>query len=130
MKNLIIVILSFFAIILIPCIIVFIVYKILKKVKDNKKKRCSEKVEGTVISFKLRQCFIIKIKYNVSGKEYIVSETVKMKQEAIKIGGMPIGTKSTPRIGWLNAGDKIDVYYNPTNPSDALIAGNDGFNVA
>ena len=60
-----------------------------------------------------------------------VMGTVKeVRVKTIKIGFLPIVQRSYPVIGDKQTGDEVKICYNPDNPAEAYIAGNEGFATA
>jgi len=91
------------------------------------KNRYTEETIGTVtkISFNNNGSRRLTVEYIVYGSEYKITENITVHSKAIKIGFIPIGQK---KVECITAGmnDKVTVVYNPENPEDAHIKGNDG----
>lgn len=84
---------------------------------------------GTVTEVKARGLDFptqITVEYVVNGKSYSVSESIKLKSKAIKLGFMPIGQERVPVMGDTHVGAKAEVLYCSSNPSDAIIKDNQG----
>lgn len=96
--------------------------------KTNKA-NCTQTVEGRVKELKVKgQDFptLISVEYQVAGKSYVVTETLKLKSEKIKIGFLSIGQKRVPIMGNTAVGSHATVNYNPSNPVEAFITHNIG----
>ena len=84
---------------------------------------------GTVTEVKARGLDFptrITVEYVVNGKSYSVSESIKLKSKAIKLGFLPIGQERVPVMGDTRVGAKTEVLYCSSNPSDAIIKENRG----
>lgn len=93
-----------------------------------KKKNCTSIVEGKVISLKsngLDSPSVITVEYEINNERYQITETVKLKSSVIKLGFIPIGQKKIPKIN-TKIDSMVKVSYNPNNPNEAYIVGNDG----
>lgn len=94
-----------------------------------KRSNCTQTIEGCVKEFKIKgQDFptLISVEYQVAGKSYVVTESLKLKSEIIKLGFLPIGQKRVPVMGNTAVGSSATVSYNPNNPAEAFIAYNIG----
>ena len=94
----------------------------------DKKEKCTSIVEGKIVSFKskgLEHPSIITVEYEIDNVKYQIQETVKLKRSVIKLGFIPIGQRATPTIN-TKVGSIIQVKYNPDNPNESYIVGNDG----
>ena len=69
---------------------------------------------------------MISVEYQVAGMNYTVTESIKLKSQAIKIGFLPIGQKRIPVMGDTAVGCAVMVSYNPDNPAEAFITRNIG----
>lgn len=115
--------------ILVPIIVVGTVLCIIKHRRNRKKKTYLGVTEGRVDEIKIRGLEypdVIFVTYFVDDVEYHIKEAIKLKSEAIKIGGIPVGQRKTYRMGNVSVGDYITVQYDIQNPAKAIIAKNDG----
>ena len=88
---------------------------------------CTQTVEGRVREVKAKgQDFptMISVEYQVNGRAYIVTESLKLKSEKVKLGFLPIGQKRVPVMGNTAVGSAAAVCYNPSNPTEAFITHN------
>ena len=69
---------------------------------------------------------MITVEYQVAGNNYVVTESLKLKSEKIKLGFLPIGQKRVPVMGNTAVGSSATVIYNPSNPTEAFITHNVG----
>lgn len=69
---------------------------------------------------------MISVEYQVVGNTYVVTESLKLKSEKIKLGFFPIGQKRVPVMGKTAVGSSATVNYNPSNPAEAFITHNIG----
>lgn len=93
------------------------------------KANCTQTVEGRVKELKFKgQDFptMISVEYQVVGNNYVVTESLKLKSEMIKLGFLPIGQKRVPVMGNTAVGSSATVSYNPNNPVEAFITHNIG----
>lgn len=93
------------------------------------KANCVQTVEGRVKELRVNgQDFptMITVEYLVAGNTYIVTESIKVKNEKIKLGFLPIGQKRVPVMGNTTVGSSAMVSYNPNNPVEAFITHNTG----
>ncbi|MBE5911929.1 hypothetical protein [Pseudobutyrivibrio sp.] len=90
--------------------------------------RCTQKEIGIVKEKRVKSnhVTIMTVAYLIDGVEYEITERLKYKGEAIKIGPIPIGQRRFPVIGTKKVLDEVDICYNPENPAEAYIVGNDG----
>ena len=94
------------------------------------KNRCTQKEIGIVKEVKVQSGdfpTVITVAYLVDGEEYEIKEKLKYKGETIKLGFISIGQRRFPVIGTKRVMDEVDICYNPENPAEAYIVGNDGF---
>lgn len=66
------------------------------------KANCTRTVEGHVKELKIKgQDFptMISVEYQLAGNTYVVTESLKLKSEKIKLGFLPIGQKRVPVMG-------------------------------
>ena len=93
------------------------------------KKRCTETTTGVVVELRslgIDDPTVVSVGYEVDGVEYKISETLKYKSTAIKIGFLPIGMKKSIVMGEARVGTVTSVSYNPSKPSEAYITNNVG----
>lgn len=93
------------------------------------KANCTQTVEGRVKELKVKgQDFptMISVEYQVAGDSYVVTESLKLKSEKIKLGFLPIGQKRVPAMGSTAVGNPATVSYNPNNSVEAFITHNIG----
>ena len=98
------------------------------RMKINKA-NCTQTVNGSVKELKVKgQDFptMITVEYQVAGNNYVVTESLKLKSEKIKLGFLPIGQKRVPVMGNTAVGSSATVSYNPNNPIEAFITHNIG----
>ena len=116
-------------IIMLPIIVTAAILCVIKHRRSRKKKIYSGVTKGRVDEIKIKGLDypnIMYVTYFVDGAEYHIKETVKMKSEAIKIGGIPVGQRNSYQMGNISVGDSVTIQYDPSNPAKALIAENDG----
>lgn len=130
MSNLIIVLTGFSLIILISVLIVFIILKVIVLNRQRKMEKYTGLVEGIIIKKIVKrgidQPSMVTVEYEVDQCKYQISEAVKLKGQAIKLGPVPIGRKKTPVMGDIQVGSKAKVRYNTENPSQAILQDNKG----
>ena len=93
------------------------------------KRNCTESTIGNVIKLRSKGTSsptVITVQYVVDGVTFEVRETVKKKNEWIKIGLIPIGQRRIPVMGATGIGSDVSVTYNPMNPAEAFITDNKG----
>ncbi len=93
------------------------------------KANCTQTVEGRVKELKVKgQDFptMISVEYQVAGNSYVVTESLKLKSEKIKLGLLSIGQKRVSVMGNTAVGSPATVSYNPNNPAEAFITHNIG----
>lgn len=93
------------------------------------KANCTRTVEGHVKELKNKgQDFptMISVEYQLAGNTYVVTESLKLKSEKIKLGFLPIGQKRVPVMGNTTVGSPAMVNYNPNNPAESYITHNIG----
>ncbi|MDY5738608.1 MAG: hypothetical protein SPK45_01500 [Anaerovoracaceae bacterium] len=93
------------------------------------KANCTHTVNGHVKELKVKgQDFptMITVEYQVAGNNYVVTESLKLKSEKIKLGFLPIGQKRVPVMGNTAVGSSATISYNPSNPAEAFITHNIG----
>ena len=97
------------------------------------KNRCTEITTGVVVklnSIGIEEQTVISVAYEVGGVEYQISEGIKYKGEAVKLGFIPIAMKRVPVMGDTRVGAVTSVSYNPSNPAEAFLTENKGrFNI-
>ena len=69
---------------------------------------------------------VVTATYIVDGETYCIKERLKYKIEPIKIGFLPIGQRSEPKVKCCNVGDEVTILYDINNPKKGHIKGNDG----
>lgn len=72
----------------------------------------------------------VTVEYEVEGQKYEITESLAMKPKIIKLGFIPIGYKTKSLIEIKTGievivGNKVNVKYNSTNPSQAYLPDND-----
>lgn len=93
-----------------------------------KKNNCTNLVDGIVISVKSKGLdwpSVITVEYEINNIKYQIKESIKLKSTIIKLGFLPIGQKKIPKIN-STVGAVLQVKYNPNEPSEAYIVGNEG----
>lgn len=93
------------------------------------KTNCTQTVIGRVKELKVKgQDFptMISVAYQVAGNTYVVTESLKLKREKIKLGFLPIGQKRVPTMGNTAVGTSAMVNYDPNNPAESFITNNIG----
>lgn len=93
------------------------------------KANCTQTVEGRVKELKVKGLdfpTMISVEYQVADNTYVVTESLKLKSEIIKLGFLPIGQKRVPVMGNTAVGSSATVSYNPSNPVEAFITHNIG----
>lgn len=87
-----------------------------------------KETKGIVIDFKNKGLdfpSVVTVEYEVENKKYIIEESVKLKNETIKLGFLPIGQRKIPKVKCEKGGFVI-IEYNLDNPQKGHIKGNDG----
>ena len=128
--DVIMILLIFFIILAVPVAAVFIVLGVNKYSRKKKKQKYTLLVKAQVADIIRKGSDfpdVVCAVYSVNGKQYTVKETLKLKSEAIKIAGVPIGTKKIYVLGSIKKGDTVTVRCDERDPSKAIIDGNDGF---
>lgn len=113
----------------IPAAAVVLVLHLAAQRRKNKAARCTASVLGTVTNLSRKgidRPTVITVEYQANGQLWHVSESLKLRSEAIRIGKIPIGQRKTPVLGRVEIGDTLPVRYCPEAPSIALIEGNEG----
>ncbi len=113
----------------IPAAAVALVLHFAARRRRNRAARCTASVLGTVTSLSRKgidRPTIVTVEYQANGQLWHVSESLKLRSEAIRIGKIPIGQRKTPVLGRVEIGDTLPVRYCPEAPSIALIEGNEG----
>ena len=85
------------------------------------------KTEGIITKFRLRGVdfsSVVTVAYEVDGVAYSVTESVRMKSEAIRLGPIPIGQRQVPVMGAVEEGTKVTVIYDPKDPKKAVVGEN------
>ena len=81
---------------------------------------------GTIIQCKYTgELVLLTVEYMVDGIRYTLKESVKYKIELIKLGKIPIGQHSIPKVPTTKVGGTLQIIYNPKNPKKSHIKGND-----
>lgn len=96
---------------------------------SSKRKKYDSSAIGTVTEVKARGLDFptrITVEYSVDGKSYSITESIKLKSKAIKLGFIPIGQERVPVMGDTRVGAKAEVLYCSSNPSDAILKENRG----
>ena len=130
MTDGIVIVIFFLVLISGPAITVGIVLFCLRENRESMKKAYAGRTVGRVVRIKPgvgHQPSVLFVSYQVDGNQYEISETIKLKSQAIRFYGIPIGQHKTWRLGPLQEGDPVTIQYHCENPGFALIAGNDGF---
>ena len=125
----IMIVLIFAGILLVPLVVVLLVLWVNKTVRKKRLAAYTGRTTGQVeriVNKGMHYPSVIVARYTVDGAEYRVRETAKVKNTAIKLGGIPIGQRKTFVLGPLALGDSLTICYDPQNPQKALIFGNDG----
>lgn len=90
---------------------------------------CTDTTFGTIKSLKIKGHdfpTLITVEYQVDGKSFEITESLKLKSEKIKLGFLPVGQKRVSVIGNIEVGSSVKVNYNPSNPLEAFITDNIG----
>jgi hypothetical protein len=93
------------------------------------KVNCTQTVCGRVKELKVKgQDFptMISVEYQVAGNIYVVTESLKLKSEKIKLGFLTIGQKRVAAMGNTAVGSSVLVNYNTNNPAESFITNNIG----
>lgn len=102
--------------------------------RKSDKKLCTSITTGKVIQLKVKGLdmpTMITVSYSANGNDYQITESLKLKSKAIKIGFLPIGQKKISVIEHRTGvevikGCEVKVNYNPNTPSMAYITDNIG----
>lgn len=84
-----------------------------------------KETNGIVVDLKIREISTVTVEYEVENKKYIIKESLKLKSEAIKIGFLPIGQRTVPKVK-CEKGGTVVVVYDEKKPQNGHIKGNDG----
>ena len=87
-----------------------------------------KEVNGIVIDLKIKATvdpIVVTVEYEVEGVKYTIKETLKLKNEVIKLGFLPIGQRQVPKVKCKKGGTVV-VIYDEKNPKKGHIKGNDG----
>lgn len=87
-----------------------------------------KETKGIVVDLKIKATvdpIVATIEYEVDGVKYTIKESLKLKNEAIKIGFIPIGQRQIPKVK-CQKGDTVIVVYDSKKPQKAHLKGNDG----
>lgn len=128
-NDLLMIALIFGAIVLIPTAVVFLVLAAARARRKKKRERCRGIAEGTVVRLYRRGAdspWVIVARYTVGGADYEIRETAKLRSEAIRAGGIPVGQRKRFVLGPLQEGGRVTVRYDEQQPEVALIEGNEG----
>lgn len=68
----------------------------------------------------------ITVQYAVNGQTYELHDTIKLKNEKIKLGFLTVGQKRVPALGDTHVGSELRVCFNPDDPGDAYLPDNLG----
>lgn len=93
-----------------------------------RKKKCTCNTKGVVKNLNVQGLEFptkITVEYEVEGQKYEITEGLAMEFKTIKLGFLPIGQKKIPKVN-SKVGSIVNVNYNPDEPSEAYIVGNDG----
>lgn len=123
------ILITFGLIIFVPLAVVMFILLIARNSRERKKKNYKGFAQGTVEKIRPGgpdHPDVLYVSYSVKGVQYQVKETLKLKSEFIKLGGIPIGQRKTYKMGKLAKGDMVTVQYDEKEPSRAIILGNDG----
>ena len=109
--------------------IVLFVIRIVKKKRLKKMKTYTGMTMGTIQFTGIRgnsSCEYISVAYDVDWISYMVTETMKVRHEAMKIGKIPVGQRIYYVLGQVKVGDQIWVHYLPQDLAKAIIPENYG----
>lgn len=92
------------------------------------KKNYTAETKGTIVKSLLASTESprLTVSYTVNGQDYTITENITSKSEAIKIGFIPIGQRKIWQVKKINVGEELTIIYDPHNPKNAHIKGNDG----
>ena len=123
-------ILLLFALLLfVPGLTVFLVIKGSQRRRRRKLAAYTGRTQGTVHRWKpggLDHPDVIEVGYTVDGRDYLLRETVKQKNQWIKVGKLPIGQWKVPCLGPLQVGDPVLVQYDKAHPHKGVLPQNGG----
>lgn len=123
------ILIMFGLIVFVPLAIVALVLLTARSRRERKKKNYKGFAQGIVEEIRpggLDHPDVLCVSYSVDGIQYRVKESLKLKSELIKLGGIPVGQRKTYKMGKLSAGDLVTVQYDERKPGRAIILGNDG----
>ncbi len=69
---------------------------------------------------------IVTVRYEVNQRQYEISETVKRKNEFVKLGPVSIGQIKSPAMESAQKGAKVLVRYRLDDPGLAILEKNEG----
>lgn len=124
------ILLIFCLILLPPILVVLLVRGIVLSRRRRLRERCTASAEGVAERLRSKgfdRPAVLTAVYTVNGRVYRISETLKYRSEAIRVGKIPVGQRRIPRMGPVEEGCAVTVRYDPAHPEVALIEGNDGF---
>lgn len=123
------ILLIFLLILGVPTLVILLVVKGSQFLRKRKLAAYTGRTQGTVHRLKrggLDHPDVIEVWYTVGGTQYQLRETVKLKSEWMKVGGIPIGQRKVYRMGNVGVGDSVAVQYDEENPARGLLPENEG----
>lgn len=123
------ILLIFLLILGVPTLVILLIVKSSQFLRKRKLAAYTGRTQGNVHRLKrggLDHPDVIEVWYIVDGTQYQLRETVKLKSEWIKVGGIPIGQRKVYRMGNVDVGDSVAVQYDKGNPAQGLLPDNEG----
>lgn len=93
------------------------------------RQRCTAAAMGEVVALAdkgLEQPTVITVRYTVAGQEHQLEESLKLKTEAIRLCGIPVGQRKVPAMAHARVGGTVAVMYDPAAPDTAFLPENIG----
>lgn len=87
-----------------------------------------KEINGVVVDLKIKGTdspTVVTVEYEVEGVKYTIKETLKLKNEVIKLGFLPIGQRQVPKVK-CEKGKTVIIEYEERTPEKGHIKGNDG----
>lgn len=87
-----------------------------------------KEVNGIVVDIKIKGIdspTVVTVEYEVDGEKYVIKESLKFKNETIKLGFLPICQRKVPKVKCEKSKNVI-IEYEEKTPAKGHIKGNDG----
>lgn len=102
--------------------------------KQKRSTKCTARAVGTIHSLGKRGMDFpttVVVSYMVAGRQFEISETLKLKSQAIRLGFLPVGQRKSPVLRTIDGqlpgvGGQVSVSYDPADPQNAFLTDNSG----